>query len=125
MGQSHFGVRNADLEYKGHSYWVPKHGVVNFKHYFLEVWRNPVGQWFIWMYTFGSREECEKLIYRVKVVSGNEIEELFYRGHCISLDVSKEHIAEACNCLTFSDAIAKRLRSNNRIKYIVDIESAL
>jgi len=123
--QSYFGVTTAALECKGNWYWEPTRIIVNFKHYFLEAWRNPVGQWFIWMYTIGSREECEKLIYQVKVVSGNGIEELFYRGHCISLDVTKEQIAEACNCLTFSDAIAKRLRSNNRIKYIVDIEPAL
>jgi len=128
--QSYFGVTTAALECQGNWYWEPTRIIVNTIHtmcelYFLEAWRNPVGQWFIWMYTIGSREECEKLIYQVKVVSGNGIEELVYRGHCISLDVTKEQIAEACNCLTFSDAIAKRLRSNNRINYIVDIEPAL
>jgi len=99
--QSEFTVENADLMSQQNGFWIPTHIIANGKHYFHELWRNPVGQWFIWMYTIGSREECEKLIYQVKVVSGNGIEELFYRGHCISLDVTKEQIAQTCNWCLF------------------------
>jgi len=58
----------------------------------------------------------------LKVFTDDRKEELTYRGRCISLDVTKEQIAQAENCLSFSDAIARRLMSNNIIKLEVDIE---
>ena len=64
----------------------------------------------------GGRRDLERFLH----------EELLYRGHSISLDVTKEQMAQAGNCLTFSDATAKRIRSdNNNIKYVVDIKPAL
>jgi len=104
--------------------YAPKHIEVEGRQFFQELWRCINGHWFMWVYMMGSKTECDKYTFTVKLVSPDRNLELMHRDSCIPLDVTKEEIAEVRNCLTFTDNTAKRLIHRNKIQFITVIDKA-
>ena len=105
--------------------WPPIQIHMNDHHYFLVIFRISNGQFCFGMYMVGSRRECEESIFSVKVFSNDKKEELTYRGPCMSLDMKRDEIVEAGHCITFSNTIAERLMTEDKIiSYTINIESS-
>jgi len=125
MIQRTFILKRADFDKD--QCWVENHITFEDKHFFQECWRSNGGQWTIWVYMLGSRNDCEKQTYTIKLFSQDEKrkEKLTYLGYCVPLDMTKEQVASSGNCLSLTDAVAKRLMANSgMIKYSLAIVSA-
>jgi len=95
------------------------------KHFLHECWLREDGQWHVWVYMIGSKKECQKHIYTIKIISSNTRETLTYSGPCVSLDMDKETVAEMGRCLTFPNTIAQRLSVDNKLMYEGEVKSTM
>jgi len=115
-----------DKDFEQDNIWREDHITIKDQHFFGQCWRSTGGQWALWVFMLGSRADCEKQAYTIKLKSheGKRKEELIYRGYCAPLDMTKEQVASTGNCLTLTDAAVKRLKVNDGFKYSITIESA-
>jgi len=121
---SSLAVFEADFTRKFAS-WIPGRIDLHGKHFFLERWRTEDGQWHSFVYMMGTKEECAKFLYTVRFFpEGNKKQGAIFCGPCVPLDLTKEEVVELGNCLTFSDATAKRFWADDEIPYEVTIEEA-
>ncbi len=71
-----------------------------------------------------SDKEAENFVCEIEV-SGDDLssEKHIYRGPPISIDVSFEDAIDCKQGLVFADVIAKRILSNDSIKFAVSVKS--
>jgi len=103
---------------KGPRWFEPYYLIKGNDHFFLETWQTAEGHWYTWLYKLGSREECKDSTYTIKIL-GEGKKELTFRSYCVPLDDTKEKVAEEGNCLHISNATARWLMSNDRIKFMI------
>ena len=74
----------------------------------------------------GNCNESRKYVYSIKIIHPDNIEELSYTGHCVSLHVEKEEISKLGSCLVFDDIIANRFCNGNfTIAYSTEIRQKI
>ena len=82
------------------------------------------GLWYIWVYVLES-ETCRAEDYNciISVRSSDGEEELSCRCRPLSLDLTKENIAESGRGLVFTDTTARLFWQDNKVRYKVVIET--
>merc|ERR1712029_981500 len=113
-----------DEDFEEEAFWT-NHIKLNKRHFFSESWRNIDGQWTFWVYAMGSKKDCKRFTYTINFFSTDKDKKgkLVYQNYCVPLDLSKEQVARNGDCLTLTDAAAKRFWVNGTIKFKVIIEA--
>ena len=91
---------------------------------FLNCVDSKEGLWYIWVYVLESetiRAEDYNCIISVKSSDGEE--ELSCRCRPLSLDLTKENIAESGRGLVFTDTTARLFWQDNKVRYKVVIQT--
>jgi len=121
---AYFTVSDAVFQRSKSATWLPIHINIKDEHFFVQMWRSGGGQWYAWVYMLAAKKKCEEYIYTVKVSGQDKMgqEAFSAHGHCVPLDHSRGKVTELGTCLMFTDAQARRLRANGKIKYHVNIQ---
>ena len=80
-------------------------------------WRESgiVGNWHIGVYLLNTFSCSKDRTFTVRIGNSEMGEELSYTGQCLSLDMKFDETSKQGRCLTFTDAIAKRISCDNKL----------
>jgi len=81
------------------------------------------GLWYIWVYLLET-DDCKAVDYvcTISIRSADGEEELNCRCRPLSLDLTKENIAESGRGLVFTDTTARLFWQDNKVRYKVVID---
>ena len=119
---SHFIVNEEDFSKS--IMWISDQLHYNDGYFYRECCRSKEGLWYIWVYILES-QTCRAEDYNciISVRSSDGEEELSCRCRPLSLDMTKEKIAESGRGLVFTDTTARLFWQDNKVRYKVVIET--
>ena len=103
---SHFIVNEEDFSKS--IMWISDQLHFNDGYFYRECCRSKEGLWYIWVYILET-ESCKALDYicTISIKSSDGLDELSCRCRPLSLDMTKEKIAESGRGLVFTDTTAR------------------
>jgi len=119
---SHFIVNEEDFSKS--IMWISDQLHYNAGYFYRECCRSKEGLWYIWVYILES-QVCRAEDYNclISIKSSDGEEELSCRCRPLSLDMTKEKIAESGRGLVFTDTTARLFWQDNKVRYKVVIET--
>jgi len=118
---SHFIVNEEDFTKS--IMWISDQLHYNEKYFYRECCRSKEGLWYIWVYLLET-DDCKAVDYvcTISIRSADGEEELNCRCRPLSLDLTKENIAESGRGLVFTDTTARLFWQDNKVRYKVVID---
>lgn len=117
---SHFIVNEED--FTKDIMWISDQLHFDSKYFYRECCRSNKGLWYIWVYMLETKkDESENYLCEICINSGNSQDQLLCRGRPISVDLTKENIAESGKGLVFTDTTARLFWQDNKVRYSVSI----
>lgn len=119
---SHFIVNEEDFTKS--IMWISDQLHYDEKYFYRECCRSKEGLWYIWVYLLET-EDCKVSDFTctISIKSSNGEDELSCRCRPLSLDFTKENIAESGRGLVFTDTTARLFWQENKVRYSVVITS--
>lgn len=119
---SHFIVNEEDFSKS--IMWISDQLHFNDGYFYRECCRSKEGLWYIWVYILET-ESCKALDYicTISIKSSDGLDELSCRCRPLSLDMTKEKIAESGRGLVFTDTTARLFWQDNKVRYKVVIDT--
>jgi len=119
---SHFIVNEEDFAKS--IMWISDQLHFNDGYFYRECCRSKEGLWYIWVYLLET-ETCKAEDYTctISIRSSDGEDELSCRCRPLSLDLTKEKIAESGRGLVFTDTTARLFWQDNKVRYKVVIQS--
>lgn len=119
---SHFIVNEEDFTKS--IMWISDQLHYDEKYFYRECCRSKEGLWYIWIYLLET-ENCKVTDYTctISIKSADGEEELMCRCPPLSLDFTKENLAESGRGLVFTDTTARLFWEDNKVRYNVVISS--
>jgi E3 ubiquitin-protein ligase SIAH1 len=106
--------------YSGNSeFWIPVKLSLKKAQFFCEVTLNQ-GRFYFWVYYHGSPENAKNYKYTIKIFNNGD-EKFIYNATVRSLNESKETIIRDENALVISTTQVRRLVSNEKLKWDVQL----
>jgi len=117
---SHFIVNEEDFTKS--IMWISDQLHYDEKYFYRECCRSKEGLWYIWVYLLQTSESLvSDYTCTISIKSADGEEELSCRCRPLSLDFTKEHIAESGRGLVFTDTTARHFWQENKVRYSVVI----
>jgi len=118
---SHFIVNEEDFTRS--IMWISDQLHFNDGYFYRECCRSKEGLWYIWVYVLES-DTCKAVDYTcsISIKSADGMDELSCRCQPLSLDLTKEKIAESGRGLVFTDTTARLYWQDNKVRYKVVIQ---
>lgn len=117
---SHFIVNEEDFTKS--IMWISDQLHYDERYFYRECCRSKEGLWYIWVYLLET-EDCKAVDYTctISIKSADGEEELNCKCRPLSLDLTKENIAESGRGLVFTDTTARLFWQDNKVRYRVVI----
>jgi len=117
---SHFIVNEEDFTKS--IMWISDQLHYDEKYFYRECCRSKEGLWYIWVYLLQTSQSLvTDYTCTISIKSADGEEELSCRCRPLSLDFTKEHIAESGRGLVFTDTTARHFWEENKVRYSVSI----
>jgi len=119
---SHFIVNEEDFTKS--IMWISDQLHFDENYFYRECCRSKEGLWYIWIYLLET-EHCKVTDYTctISIKSADGEEELLCRCRPLSLDFTKENLADSGRGLVFTDTTARLFWEDNKVRYNVVISS--
>jgi len=119
---SHFIVNEEDFTKS--IMWISDQLHYDERYFYRECCRSKEGLWYIWVYLLET-EDCQAVDYTctISIKSADGEEELNCKCRPLSLDLTKENIAESGRGLVFTDTTARLFWQDNKVRYKVVIQA--
>jgi len=119
---SHFIVNEEDFTKS--IMWISDQLHYNESYFYRECCRSKEGLWYIWVYLLET-ENCKASDYtcHISIKSSDGEDELTCQCKPLSLDFTKENVAESGRGLVFTDTTARLYWQDNKVRYNVVISA--
>jgi len=119
---SHFIVNEEDFSKS--IMWISDQLHFDHRYFYRECCRSKEGLWYIWVYLLETEDsQPGNYTCTISIRSGDGEEELSCKCRPLSLDLTKENIAESGRGLVFTDTTARLFWRDNKVRYKVVIEA--
>jgi len=118
---SHFIVNEED--FNKDIMWISDQLHFDQKYFYRECCRSNKGLWYIWVYQLEPGTSGQDYTCQISVLSADHEEMLTCKSRPLSLDYTKEKVAESGRGLVFTDSTARLFWQDNKVRYSVKIKT--
>jgi len=118
---SHFIVNEED--FNKDIMWISDQLHFDQKYFYRECCRSNKGLWYIWVYQLDTSSPADSnYTCEISVLSADRQEVLSCKSRPLSLDYTKEKVADSGRGLVFTDSTARLFWEENKVRYSVSIK---
>eukprot|EP00088_Acartia_fossae_P053400 TRINITY_DN6079_c0_g1_i1.p1 TRINITY_DN6079_c0_g1~~TRINITY_DN6079_c0_g1_i1.p1 ORF type:complete len:377 (+),score=71.29 TRINITY_DN6079_c0_g1_i1:227-1357(+) len=117
---SHFIVNEED--FSKDIMWISDQLHFDQKYFYRECCRSNKGLWYIWLYQLDTDGHQDDYTCQISVMSADRQDMLTCTSRPLSLDYTKEKVAESGRGLVFTDSTARLFWEDNKVRYSVSIK---